>query len=128
MSEALERWLAELGLGRYAEIFRKNDVDLQALPHLTETDLRELGVSLGHRRILLAAIAGLREAPPPPTKTTAAAGAQDERAVATPDHASSKVTADADRRLLTVFFCDLVGSTALSRKLDPEEVRDFLRR
>src|SRR5919108_1978281 len=121
MSDALERWLAQLDLGRYAKVFRENDVDLQALPHLTEADLRELGVSLGHRRILLAAIAGMRETPtaPAPTETTAAT--EDKSA-------PSRTSADAERRLLTVLFCDLVGSTALSRKLDPEEVRDFLRR
>lgn len=128
MSETLERWLAELGLGRYAEVFRENDVDFQALPHLTETDLRELGVSLGHRRILLAAIATLQAAASSSAQITTGVAAQDERAVASTADASSKVTADADRRLLTVFFCDLVGSTALSRKLDPEVVRDFLRR
>ena len=102
MSEALERWLAELGLERYVEVFRENDVDLQALPHLTETDLRELGVSLGHRRILLAAISGLQEVLS--AKSPTAVTAQDERAVAGTADAAPKVTADADRRLLTVFF------------------------
>lgn len=121
MSDALERWLFQLDLGRYAKVFRENDVDLQALPHLTEADLRELGVSLGHRRILLAAIAGMRETPAAPARIETAAATQDKSA-------PSRTSADAERRLLTVFFCDLVGSTALSRELDPEDVRDFLRR
>jgi class 3 adenylate cyclase/tetratricopeptide (TPR) repeat protein len=130
MGENLERWLDELGLGKYAEVFRENDVDFHALPHLTETDLRELGVSLGHRRILLAAIASLHHAPlsATPAKTTTVEMIRDEDAGAGTANALSRVTADAERRLLTVLFCDLVGSTALSQKLDPEEVRDLLSR
>jgi hypothetical protein len=56
MDGRIESWLDDLGLSQYAETFLKNDVDLRALPHLTEADLRELGISLGHRKIILAAI------------------------------------------------------------------------
>ena len=55
----IEDWLSQLGLGKYLEAFVQNDVDLRALPHITEADLQELGVSLGHRKIILAAIKGL---------------------------------------------------------------------
>src|ERR1700757_3767920 len=57
MSQDINTWLRALGLGQYCDVFAAGDVDLRALPHLTETDLRELGVSLGHRKIILAAVA-----------------------------------------------------------------------
>ena len=107
-------WLKELGLGEYAEVFAENGVDLRALPHMTEDDLRELGVLLGHRRILLAAVASLSDQEPrqPSEKITSEPSSQ----------------AEAERRQLTVMFCDLVGSTELSRRLDPEDLRNVLRR
>ena len=98
-------WLRGLGLERYEAAFRDNEIDWEALPSLTEEDLRDLGVVLGsHRRKLLEAIAALHG------KADAAAG----RASAVPV---------AERRQLTVMFCDLVGSTALSARLDPEDLR-----
>src|SRR5262249_686236 len=99
-------WLRGLGLERYEAAFRENDIDREALTRLTAEDLKDLGVVLGsHRRTLLAAIAALQ----------GNAGAPMERGVAAPA---------AERRQLTVMFCDLVGSTELSARLDPEDLRE----
>src|SRR5215472_6992409 len=102
-------WLRGLGLDQYASAFRTNDIDEGVLRRLTAEDLRELGVaSIGHRRRLLDAIAALNtpEEPPP---TAAPASVR-----------------DAERRHLTVMFCDLVGSTALSQRFDPEDLREVI--
>src|SRR6202043_2834272 len=109
----VERWLGDLGLRQYAQAFLDNGVGWQALHHLTEQDLRDLGVLLGHRRVLLAAVAKLAD--------------QDARGAAA--HATSGGFAgeEAERRQLTVMFCDLVGSTALSAQLDVEDYRDLIR-
>src|SRR5215831_5570222 len=112
----LSRWLDALSLGRYAAAFAENDIDLDVLPQLTDQDLKDLGVSLGHRRRLLAAAAALatdREA-----ATGAIPFAAAEAAALAPAAAPL-----AERRQLTVMFCDLVGSTALSARLDPEDLR-----
>ena len=114
MAETIESWLAALDLERYAEIFAANDVDLRALPHLTDADLRELGVSLGHRRIILAAAA---EAERGPTGQDAGRSAGAAAAARRPNI-----------RVLSILFCDLVGSTRLSQRLDPEAMRDLFRR
>src|SRR4029077_9378200 len=107
----LAHWLEKLGMTEYAKRFAENDIDISVLPHLTDHDLKELGVSLGHRRKMLAAIAGRTdtvEAPPrPPTETKP------------PD-------TSAERRQVTVMFCDLVGSTALSARMDPEDLREII--
>jgi hypothetical protein len=96
-------WLQGLGLERYAPAFRDNDIDAEVLMRLTAEDLRELGVaSIGHRRRLLDAIAALTE-----EATTVPAAAVKE---ISPD---ALAPADAERRQLTVMFCDLVSSTAL---------------
>jgi class 3 adenylate cyclase len=109
-------WLQRLGLERYVPAFRDNDVDAEVLLRLTAEDLRELGVaSIGHRRRLLDAIAPLTEVVPRPTTMPAPTVT-----AAAPDAPSP---ADAERRQLTVMFCDLVGSTALSARLDPEDLR-----
>ena len=106
-------WLRGLGLERYAAAFRDNDVDGEVLPELTSDDLISIGVtSVGHRRKLLAAIASLGAAPP---AAAVAAAPPDEPA-----------QGDAERRQLTVMFCDLVGSTALSAQLDPEDLREVI--
>ncbi len=103
-------WLESLGLGIYVEAFRDNDIDGQALPDLTADDLRDIGVaSVGHRRRILTAAATLRNVAAPVT------GA-----------ASEAPPAAAERRILTVMFCDLVGSTALSAVSDPEDFREFI--
>ncbi len=110
-------WLRGLGLEQYATAFRDNEIGERVLPSLTADDLKELGVNLiGHRRLLLDAIAALREAAP--TRVTA------EPPAATPLPAAS--SAEAERRQLTVMFCDIVGSTALSARLDPEDMREIV--
>jgi class 3 adenylate cyclase len=106
-------WLRGLGLERYAPAFRDNDVDAEVVPELTSDDLISIGVtSVGHRRKLLAAIASLGASPPAATVTAA------PRDVSAP--------ADAERRQLTVAFCDLVASTELSARLDPEDLREVI--
>jgi class 3 adenylate cyclase/predicted ATPase len=106
-------WLHSLGLERYASAFRDNDVDAEVLPELTADDLIGLGVtSIGHRRKLLAAIAAL--------------GAEMPTAAATATPRNAAAPADAERRQLTVMFCDLVSSTALSTRLDPEDLREVI--
>ena len=111
----VEAWLRGLGLERYEQAFRDNEIDEKVLSSLTAEDLKDLGVTLvGHRRRLLDAIAALRAvvAPAPASATVGIA--------ATPD---TPVQGAAERRQLTVMFCDLVGSTALSARLDPEDLR-----
>src|SRR6201994_2566964 len=117
-------WLRSLGLEQYKAAFRENDVDAEMLPTLTDEELKDIGVSsLRHRRRLLEAIAALRSnampaeapasvspsAPPDPTRLPGA----------------SEITAE--RRPLSVMFCDLIGSTALSSRLDPEDLREVIR-
>jgi class 3 adenylate cyclase len=112
-------WLLGLGLERYAQAFRDNDIDAEVLLRLTPEDLRELGVaSIGHRRRLLDAIAALTEVAPRPTTVPAAAVTEAPPDVPAP--------ADAERRQLTVMFCDLVGSTVLSTHFDPEDLREVI--
>jgi class 3 adenylate cyclase len=114
-------WLRSLGLERYEATFRENDVDAELLPTLTADDLKEIGVaSFGHRRHLLVAIAKLNE-----QWATDTANPVVELAAATPLREDA-VPHGGERRQLTVMFCDLVGSTALSEKLDPEELRSLL--
>ena len=99
-------WLRGLGLEQYEPAFRTNEIDARVLPSLTPEDLKDLGVSLvGHRRRLLDAISALTAEVP---------------------LATVRVRADAERRQLTVMFCDLVGSTALSSQLDPEDLREVV--
>src|SRR6201987_4979628 len=105
-------WLRGLGLERYEQAFRENEIDLRVLPELTADDLKELGVAaIGHRRLMLKAIADL-------AASAGRTAAEDVPAVPT-----ANATADAERRQLTVMFCDLVGSTTLSARLDPEDPR-----
>ena len=106
-------WLDTLGLGQYEQSFRDNEIDERVLPSLTAEDLKELGVKLiGHRRRLLDAIAALGTSAP---------------AVATiADIDGGAPRSDAERRQLTVMFCDLVGSTALASRLDPEDLREVI--
>ena len=100
-------WLRGLGLERYEPAFRENEIDIEVLPELTESDLSALGLPIGPRRKLLKAIAALRGPLPGPP----------------PQAGEGRVEAEAERRQLTVMFCDLVGSTALSARLDPEDLR-----
>jgi class 3 adenylate cyclase/predicted ATPase len=102
-------WLRGLGLERYEAAFRDNEIDWDALPKLTAEDLKDLGVVLGsHRRGLLEAIAALRRETGPQRS------------------AAGQIVPTAERRQLTVMFCDLVGSTALSVRLDPEDLREVI--
>jgi len=112
-------WLRSLGLGRYEAAFRDNEIDETVLPSLTAEDLKDLGVSVvGHRRKLLDAIAALRtdggiKAPSSDAATTSSAptGSPEDRA---------------ERRQVTVMFSDLVGSTAISAQMDPEDLREVI--
>ncbi|WGS22946.1 MULTISPECIES: adenylate/guanylate cyclase domain-containing protein [unclassified Bradyrhizobium] len=106
----IAEWLASIGLGEYAQRFAENAIDLSVLRDLTEQDLKDLGVLLGHRRKILRAIAEL--------KGDVLASAQTGAKPAPRD--------SAERRQLTVMFCDLVGSSALSARLDPEELRSVI--
>ncbi len=111
----LRQWLESIGLGRYGDVFADNDIDREVLPDLSDQDLAKLGVSLGHRKKLLRAIPEYCSSPPQP---------------AIPGADTAQLTRDAnlrpERRHLTVVFCDLVGSTALSAQLDPEDLREIL--
>ena len=116
MSIEITDWLRGLGLEQYAVAFRDNDIDDAVLRRLTAEDWRELGVaSVGHRRRLLDAIASLSA----PALTADASGPSTETT------ATLSPRAEAERRQLTVMFCDLVGSTALSARLDPEDLREL---
>ena len=111
-------WLRELGLERYEEAFRENEIDAELLPKLTADDLRDIGVTtVGHRRKLLEAIAALAEPALAPQAEPSA-----------PAEAAPRARpAEAERRQLTVLFCDLVGSTELSARLDPEDMGRVIR-
>ena len=104
-------WLASLDLGEYAQRFAENGIDLSVICDLTENDLKELGVLLGHRRKMVRAIAELQRA-----------------GGSTPQMAIELGRERAERRQLTVMFCDLVGSSALAAQLDPEDMRQVMAR
>jgi hypothetical protein len=110
-------WLRSLGLEQYEATFRENAINEKVLPRLTAEDLKDLGVTIvGHRRVLLDAIADLRSSPnieasPSSASSTAASAAKDIAA---------------ERRQVTVMFSDLVGSTALSARMDPEDLREVI--
>jgi class 3 adenylate cyclase/predicted ATPase len=104
-------WLEKLGLGQYAQRFAENDIDFSVLPHLTDADLEKVGVSLGHRRKILAAIAELAGSAQSPLQAV---------------KSEPKPQDTAERRQVTVMFSDLVGSTALSARMDPEDLREVI--
>ena len=123
-SLSLSEWLNEIGLAQYAELLEKNAVDLEVLPELSEQDLADLGIPLGHRKRLLKALKDATS-----SEGRVALGQPLPPAIPAADTSSPNVDATApagERRQLTVMFCDLVGSTALSEKLDPEELRSLL--
>ena len=115
--QPIAEWLEKLGLGQYGQHFVEHEITLSILPDLTDADLKELGVSaLGHRRLLLRAIAELDGVEKrTPTHATAAT------ATLIPEQRDS-----AERRQVTVMFSDLVGSTALSARMDPEDLREVI--
>jgi class 3 adenylate cyclase/tetratricopeptide (TPR) repeat protein len=115
-------WLDELGLRKYAEVFAQNDVGVDVLPHLTEQHLKEIGVSLGDRVRLLKAIERMNGDQPSPTRTEAA---RPSDAISQAERRAPR--GESERRQLTVMFCDLVGSTGLSARLDPEDMQDLIR-
>ncbi|HEU0215327.1 MAG TPA: AAA family ATPase [Stellaceae bacterium] len=123
-------WLRRLGLQQYAPAFAEHDIDPDILPQLTAEDLSGLGVaSIGHRRRLLAAIAALRSEAAPaaePARDTADLAAGSPLPNPPPLTGEEKVGGEAERRQLTVMFCDLVGSTPLSTRFDPEDLREIV--
>jgi class 3 adenylate cyclase len=98
-------WLAEIGLAKYQTVSADNEIDWSLLPKLTEADLKELGLPLGPRKKLLEAVANL---------------------TAMPTSAAAQRPREAERRQVTVMFSDLVGSTALSARMDPEDLREVI--
>jgi class 3 adenylate cyclase len=109
--DELERWLTSVGLDQLAPLLRANDIDHELLPELTEADLEKIGISLGHRKKLLKAAAHLKPAIAPSSPPASSPGA---------------TAASAERRHLTVMFYDLVNSTILATRHDPEDVREVL--
>src|SRR5215471_19741436 len=101
-------WLRNLGLGRYESAFIENAIDTDVLPELTEGDLEKLGIPLGDRKRLIKAIKAMTNGSPSETRENA------------PNDYPPRITAE--RRHLTVMICDLVDSTALSARLDPEDM------
>ncbi len=113
MADDIRQWLEDLGLGKYGDVFVENEITLRELDDLNDDDLQQLGLPMGPRKRLLRAIGD--------------ATANVDQGGSPAEGAQSPAPA-AERRQLTVMFCDLVGSTALSRQLDPEDLRDIMRR
>jgi len=105
-------WLQKLGMAEYAECFADNKIDVSVLRHLTDQDLKDIGIPLGHRRKMLAAIAELPGASPSKHEPVGGVELKSQDA--------------AERRQVTVMFSDLVGSTALSARMDPEDLREVI--
>src|SRR6266566_4196925 len=114
----LAEWLGRHGLGQYVQTFAENNIEYSVLPDLTEDDLEKLGVSLGHRKKLLRAIEALTAAGQRTGTTTAVSNVTEV--------STSGQHREAEFRQITVMFCDLVGSTQLSEKLDPEDLQKLL--
>src|SRR6516225_8680865 len=118
-------WLKKLGMPEYGGRFAENGVDFSVLPHLTDQDLKDMGVLLGHRRKMLAAIGELSSKPgaaPAPATSTPIGTAS----IPTASPIAPAAEAAGERRYLTVLFCDLVDSTGIAAKLDAEEWRDLV--
>ncbi|RWP56513.1 AAA family ATPase [Mesorhizobium sp.] len=107
-------WLRGLGLQQYEQAFRDNAIDAEVLPELTDADLEKLGMLLGHRKRFRKAVVGLGPSSSHPDASTDDIAAQSTRELS------------AERRQLTVMFVDLVGSTALATRLDPEDLREII--
>jgi class 3 adenylate cyclase/predicted ATPase len=114
----LAEWLGRHGLGQYVQTFAENNIEYSVLPDLTEDDLEKLGVSLGHRKKLLRAIEALTAAGQRTGTTTAVSNVTEV--------STSGQHREAEFRQITVMFCDLVGSTQLSEKLDPEDLQKLI--
>src|SRR6201987_3018048 len=110
--QPMAAWLQNLGLSEYAQVFADNDIDFSVRRHMTDQPLKDLGVSLGHRLKMLHAISELESA---------------SLVANQPSAGTKSVSRDiAARRQLTAMFCDLVGSTELSGRLDPEDLRGII--
>jgi class 3 adenylate cyclase len=105
-------WLEKLGMSEYAGLFAENKIDISVLRYLTDQDLKDIGIPLGHRRKILAAIGQFGGATPPALEPAA--------------RIEPKPQDSAERRQVTVMFCDLVGSTALAARMDPEDLREII--
>jgi class 3 adenylate cyclase len=109
-------WLKQLGMSEYSQSFAENGIDLSVLPDLTDQDLKDIGVLLGHRRKLLRAIDQLKSG----EKDTPKIAAEAAPSTAPQPHDA------AERRQVTVMFSDLVGSTVLAARMDPEDLREVI--
>jgi class 3 adenylate cyclase len=114
-------WLQGLDLGQYETLFRQNEISADVIPDLTETDLEKLGLPLGHRKRLLKAIANLTATAELPGSSNPAPAFPAAQPAAQPT-----LETVAERRHVTVMFSDLVGSTALSARMDPEDLREVI--
>jgi class 3 adenylate cyclase/predicted ATPase len=112
------QWLNAIDLGQYAALFHEHKIDAGVLPDLVEADLEKIGVPLGHRKRLMRAIAALSAGGTPPSAAKPAS--------AEPSPSPPRSGAEAERRPITVMFCDLVGSTSLTAKLDAEDWRNLV--
>ena len=117
----IEQWLAQFGLGQYACAFIDNDIDREVLPDLSDVDLKELGVSLGHRKKLLKAIAAL-----PATETSGPAQVSPGASLDNDDDLTVWSRTPGERKPVTMLFADIVGSTALTERLDAEDTHELL--
>ena len=114
MSE-IRKWLETVGLGQYADAFEANHIEMDLLQHVDDQTLKDIGIaSAGHRLRIRSSIAKMGSVAKPEVNATAAVAAPEATA------------ASAERRQLTVMLCDLVGSTALSARLDPEDLRGII--
>ena len=117
--QQIAEWLEKLGVSEYAQRFAENGVDVSVLPHLTDQDLKDIGVLLGHRRKMLAAIADL--------DNTAAVAVSSPVSLSVPPVEAVTTTPVGERRHVTVMFCDLRGFTGFAESSDPEDVMTLLR-
>jgi class 3 adenylate cyclase len=110
-------WLEKLGMSEYAQRFAENDIDVEVLSELTDKDFDRLGVSIGHRRKMIRAIREFAASP---------VSAATERPASAAAATQAALRDTAERRQVTVMFSDLVGSTALSARMDPEDLREVI--
>ncbi|MEE9267008.1 MAG: adenylate/guanylate cyclase domain-containing protein [Gammaproteobacteria bacterium] len=124
MTDNVAKWLEELGLGEYAAAFADNAIDWDVLSDLTEADLEKVGVKLGHRKKLLKAIAALVDEKP--RAPVLSAGVPTPQARALDENLAAWERRPGERKPVTMLFADIMGSTTLTEKLDPEETHDLL--
>ena len=121
MSDSVAAWLNGIGLGQYLSAFEEHEIQVHLLPDLTDGDLRELGVNaLGHRKTMLKSIEALRQ------ETVVSATPADD--ASSDEDITAWSRTPGERKPVTLLFADIVGSTALTEKLDPEEAHDLLYR